>query len=50
MYQVVIVMLFLYSRSIRLLMVLEGFVATGGQDIIFFGLWGGAAFPTSTWT
>jgi hypothetical protein len=50
MYQVVIIALFLYSRSYRLLMVLEGFVCTGGQDLVFFGLWGAAAFPTSTWT
>lgn len=50
MYQVVIVMLFLYSRSIRLLMILEAFSIPGSQDIVFFGLWNGGVFPTSTWT
>lgn len=53
MYQFVIVMLFLYSRSYRLLIIFEAFVCTGGMDIVgFFGVWNGAHFPpqSTIWT
>jgi hypothetical protein len=31
-------------------MVLEAFVLSAGQDLIFFGVWGKAEFPTGQWT
>ena len=46
MYQVAIAVLFLYSRSLRLLMIFEAFVCTGGMDLVgFFLIWNGGAFP-----
>lgn len=53
MYQFAIVMFFLYSRSLRLLMVFEAFVCTGGMDIVgFFGIWNAGHFPpqSTIWT
>jgi len=49
MYQVVILMVYLYSRNWRLSLILEAFVLTCGQDLIFYG-WNGFAYPTCDWT
>jgi hypothetical protein len=54
MYQAAIIMLYLYSRSKRLLIIFEAFVLTGGQDFVFFGIWNAGVFPDPsliwTWT
>lgn len=53
MYQFVILTLFLYSRSRRLLIIFEAFACTGGPDIVgYFLIWNGGVFPATDtiWT
>jgi len=48
-YQLVLLLLFLWARDWRLVCVLEGFVLSSGQDLIFFMVWNGG-FPEGEWT
>jgi len=49
-FQMTIVWIYLYTHSWRLCMVLEAFVLSAGQDLIFYGVWGKGQFPTGEWT
>jgi hypothetical protein len=49
-FQMVIVWIYLFTRSWKLCVVLEAFVLPGGQDLIFYGVWGKMQFPTGEWT
>jgi len=49
-FQMTIVWVYLFSRSWKLCIVLEAFVLPGGQDLIYFGVWGKGQFPTGDWT
>jgi len=48
-YQLVIVCLSLWNRSLRLFFALEILVLCSVQDLFFFGLWVGS-FPSSQWS
>lgn len=48
-YQLVLLLLFLWVRDWRLVCVLEGFVLSSGQDLVFFVVWSGG-FPEGEWT
>ena len=48
-YQLLILSLFVYSRNFKLLLLMEVFVLTSTQDLVYFGLWQGA-FPTTEWS
>lgn len=48
-FQILIACLTLYTRSWRFLLVTEAFTLSGGQDLIFFGLWNMGAFPAGSW-
>ena len=47
-YQAVIVMLALYTKSLRFVAFTEVFVLTSSQDLVYFGLWQGG-FPGIQW-
>lgn len=57
-YEIVYVLLFqglvvlcaLYARSIRGFLLGEAFVLSSTQDLIFFAVWQGGAFPSGQWT
>ena len=48
-YQLLILSLFVYSRSLKLLASMEVFALTSTQDLVYFGLWQGS-FPTIEWS
>jgi hypothetical protein len=48
-YQFLIISLFVYSRNFKLVLLMEVFVLTYTQDLVYFGLWQGA-FPSANWT
>jgi hypothetical protein len=48
-YQLILLLLYLWTRDWKLIAVLEGFVLSAGQDLIFFIVWNGG-FPKSQWT
>jgi hypothetical protein len=48
MYQIIIVCLFLYSRSKWLLITFEAFVISAGQDLVYFTVWQ-RSFPNGNW-
>ena len=48
-YQLVIVCLSLWNRSLRLFLALEILVLCSVQDLFFYGLWAGS-FPSSQWS
>ena len=53
MYQLAIIMLYLYSESKRLFIIFEAFVWTGGMDLIgYFLVWNGGVLPNpqTIWT
>jgi hypothetical protein len=47
-YQAVILILALYTKSLRLVAFTEVFVLTSTQDLVYFGLWQGG-FPSIQW-
>jgi len=47
-YQLLILSLLVYTRNVKLFVLMEVFVLTSTQDFVFFGLWQGA-FPTIEW-
>lgn len=47
-YQLVIFILFAYTRNLKLLIFFEAFVLTCSQDLVYFGLWE-ASFPSGNW-
>jgi hypothetical protein len=48
-YQIVILPLHWFHQDWRLTVVLEVFVFTAGQDLVFFGLWNYGVFPSGQW-
>jgi hypothetical protein len=48
-YQLLILSLFVYSRNLKLLALMEVFALTSTQDLFYFGLWQGS-FPTTDWS
>ena len=48
-YQLLILSLFVYSRNLKLLALMEVFALTSTQDLVYFGLWQGS-FPTIEWS
>lgn len=48
-YQLILLLLYLWIRDWKLVFVLEGFVLSAGQDLIFFAVWN-RGFPESQWT
>jgi len=48
-YQLLILSLLVYTRSLKLFVFMEVFVLTSTQDLVFFGLWQGA-FPRIEWS
>jgi hypothetical protein len=49
-FQITIVWTYLFTRSWKLCIVLEAFVLSASQDLIYFGVWGKGQFPTGQWT
>ncbi len=49
-YQLMIVFVYLLTRRWRLVVVLEAFVLSSGQDLVYFIVWGQGNFPTGDWT
>lgn len=47
-YQFVILLLVLYSRSWRLFVLMEAFVLSSTQDLVYFAVWNGG-FPVGDW-
>jgi hypothetical protein len=47
-YQLVLLLLYLWTRDWKSILVLEGFVLSAGQDLIFFAVWNGS-FPDGQW-
>src|SRR4030067_305380 len=48
-YQLLILSLFVYSRNLKLLALMEVFALTSTKDLVYFGLWQGS-FPTIDWS
>jgi hypothetical protein len=48
-YQLILLLLYLWTSDWKLAFVLEGFVLSSGQDLIFFMVWNGG-FPKGEWT
>lgn len=48
-YQLILLLLYLWNRDWKLIFVLEGFVLSSGQDLIYFAAWQGG-FPQGQWT
>jgi len=48
-YQLILLLLYLWTRDRKLFFVLEGFVLSSGQDLIFFIVWN-RGFPEGQWT
>ena len=48
-YQLLILSLFVYSRNLKLLALMEVFALTSTQDLVYFGLWQGS-FPIIEWS
>ncbi len=48
-YQLVLLLLYRWTHDWKLVFVLEGFVLSSGQDLIYFTVWNGG-FPQGEWT
>lgn len=48
-YQLILLLLYLWTRDWKTIFVLEGFVLSSGQDLILFTVWN-RGFPESQWT
>lgn len=48
-YQLILLLLYLWTCDWKLILVLEGFVLSSGQDLIFFTVWN-RGFPEGEWT
>lgn len=48
-YQLLILSLLAYTRSLKLFISMETFILTSTQDIVYFSLWQGT-FPKTEWT
>jgi hypothetical protein len=48
-WQLTLITLTVYTRNLRLFAVLEAFVLSAGQDLIFYLVWVGK-FPSTQWT
>lgn len=49
-YQFVIVLIGWFTHSWKLCVVLEAFVLSSAQDMVYFGLWEKGNFPKGDWT
>jgi hypothetical protein len=49
-FQLTLSVLLLYSRNWRMIIVLEAFVLSCGQDLVYFSVWTRGAFPSGNWT
>jgi hypothetical protein len=49
-YQLVLLLIFLWTKNIQLLVILEAFILSAGQDLIYFGVWNLGRFPNDQWT
>lgn len=49
-YQLMIAVVYLQTRSLKLLGIMEAFVLTNSPDIIYFGVWNRGIFPSGDWT
>ena len=49
-YQLTIILLFLYSKNVSLFIFYEAFVLSCTQDLIFYGVWNNGIFPSGDWT
>lgn len=49
-YQFMILALTLYSKSWQLALLMEAFVLSSTQDLVYFGVWSGGVFPSGQWT
>jgi len=47
-YQLVILLLLVYTRNLKLFLFFEIFVLTSTHDLVYFGLWQ-ASFPAHEW-
>ena len=50
MFQLTLLLLLLYSRSIRLWVVLEAFILSSGHDLLYYAVWNHGIFPAGNWT
>jgi hypothetical protein len=48
-YQLIVFVLYAYTRNLKLLVFFEVFVLTSSQDLVYFGLWE-TNFPATAWT
>ena len=48
-FQLTIALIYLWTRSWKLCLVLEAFVLSSCQDFVYFGLWEGGKFPSGDW-
>ena len=49
-YQLIVLGCWRITRDTRVLFALELFVLSGTQDLVFFSLWNGGAYPPGDWT
>ena len=49
-FQFLILALTVYCKSWRRLVLMEAFVLSSTQDLVYFGVWSGCVFPVGDWT
>jgi len=49
-YQYMILLIWLYVKNWRVILMFEAFTLTAGQDLIFFTVWNNLQFPKEQWT
>jgi len=48
-YQLILGLIYFYTRSWQIPLLGEAFVLSGGVDLVFFGVWGRMQFPSCVW-